>query len=173
MRHLLKGFGQRRLQLPAIGRKCLGHGRIACALGQHFDGKRRPFRLAAQCVEVLKENQYLCTLAIGRGQSLQQRCQFFALGHRHGKDDRFLAREVVVEIAQADTGRLRDVTHAGLVESPCDEALQCRLQDQDHALLIAVDSAHATNSERTFVHFEEGNPATTGLRSGSLDLNRC
>lgn len=124
-------------------------------------------------MEVLKENQYLCTLAIGRGQSLQQRCQFFALCHRHGKDDRFLAREVVVEIAQADAGRLRDVTHAGLVESPDEEALQGGLQDLRDALLVAVGSAHGANSERTFVQLKGNNPTTIGLRSASLDLNRC
>jgi len=122
-------------------------------------------------MEVLQEGHHLCAFAIGRGQSLQQRCQFFALGHRHRKDDRLLAREVVVEIAQADAGRLRDVTHAGLVESLHEEALQGGLQDLCDALLVAVGSVHGANSERTFVQLEADDPADVGLRSASLDLN--
>ena len=163
--HLLQRFGQHSLQLPAIGRKCLGHGPIACALGQHFDGERRPFRLAAQRVEVLQERQHLRAITVGHGQPLQQRRQFLALGHGHCKDDRFLAREVVVEIAQADVGRLRDVTHAGLVESLGEEALQGGLQDLRVALRVAVGSVHGANNERTFVQLEAGNPATSELRS--------
>jgi len=78
---------------------------------------------------------------------------------------------VVVEIAQADAGRLRDVTHAGLVESLHEEALQGGLQDLRDALLVAVGSVHGANSERTFVQLEADDPANAGLRSASLDLN--
>ena len=151
--YALQCIGQCLLQATAIGSERFGHRRIARTLGQHLDAEQCPFRLPAQRVEVVQEGQHLRAFAVGCGQPLQQRRQFLAFGHGHRKDDRLLAREVVVEIAQADAGRLRYIAHAGQVEALVQETLQGRLQDLRAALLIAVGSVHDADSERTFVHF--------------------
>lgn len=158
------------LQLPAVGGEGLGQGRVACTLGHHFGRKRCPFRPPAQRMEILREHQDLRACPIGRRQTLQHRGQFFVFVQRHREDDASLPGTWLWRLPRLTPASMRCIA-CWPGATPGTEALQRRLQDQGHALLIAVDSAHLANSERTFVHLKDGEHAAAGLRSARLDLN--
>jgi hypothetical protein len=78
------------------------------------------------------------------------RCRLAAVALRNPGDDRFLGREIAIEIAGAHPGFGADFLHRSLMKARAGEAALCRLKDLGAAvgLQLRVGAAHFTCAVR-------------------------